>query len=120
MAHLLAAVPILPVDDLDRALAYYQDCLGFDLAWTWGDPPTTASVCRDDVEINLSRRGPNGPRGVTAVYIRVDDVDDYYAECHKHGATITSPLTDQPYGMRDFAVTDPSGNKLDFGEAIVE
>jgi uncharacterized glyoxalase superfamily protein PhnB len=119
MPYLLTAVPILAVDELDEALAYYQDRLGFDLSWTWGDPPSVASLTRDDVEINLARRGANG-RGASAVYIRLTDVDAYYDECRRNRATIARPPADQPHGMRDFSVTDPSGNRLDFGEAIVE
>jgi uncharacterized glyoxalase superfamily protein PhnB len=31
-----SVAPILAVDDLHRALAFYRDLLGFDLAWCWG------------------------------------------------------------------------------------
>lgn len=47
-----AAVPVLSVEDLAAALEYYQRVLGFQLAWSWGEPPHLASVCRDRVEVN--------------------------------------------------------------------
>lgn len=120
MAYLLNAVPVLTVDDLDEAIAYYQDRLGFDLAWTWGEPPAVAAVVRDDVELNLARRGANGSRGASSVYLRLTDVDEFYSECQRRGATPLGPPVDQPYGMREFSLTDVSGNKLSFGEAVVE
>lgn len=120
MAYLLTAVPVLAVDDLDESIRYYEDRLGFELTWSWGDPPAVASVTRDEVELNLARRGDNGSRGASSVYVRLTEVDEYYEECRRNRAVIVRPPADQPYGMRDFAVADPSGNKLEFGEAIVE
>lgn len=120
MAYLLTAVPVLAVDDLDESIRYYRDRLGFELAWIWGDPPAVACVTRDDVELNLARRGDNGSRGACRVYVRLTDVDEYFEECRRNRVILIRPPTDQPHGMRDFAVTDPSGNQLEFGEAIVE
>jgi len=33
-------------------------------------------------------------------------------------AEIVSELADRPFGMRDFRVMDPSGNRIAFGEAV--
>ncbi len=120
MSYLLNAVPVLAVDDLDQAIAFYQHRLGFDLVWTWGEPATVAAVVRDDVEVNLARRGVNGSRGASSVYLRLTDVDEFYAECERRGASPAGPPEDQPYGMREFSLIDSSGNKLSFGEAVVE
>ena len=48
--------PILAVDDLHQALAFYRDLLGFNLAWCWGEPPELAGICRDAVELTLMDR----------------------------------------------------------------
>jgi uncharacterized glyoxalase superfamily protein PhnB len=48
-------------------------------------------------------------------YIGLRGVDAYFAELQDRNVTI-GELADRPYGMRDFAVTDPSGNHLVFGE----
>jgi len=77
-------------------------------------------VTRDDVELNLAPRGDNGARGASRVAIRLTEVDEYHEECRRNGATILRSPVDQAYGMREFSVADPSGNRLDFGEAIVE
>lgn len=46
--------PILSVDDLAKSIDFYRHALGFDLAWSWGEPPDIAAVCRDGVEITLA------------------------------------------------------------------
>ncbi|MFQ5658539.1 MAG: glyoxalase superfamily protein [Candidatus Methylomirabilales bacterium] len=112
------AVPVLSVENVTEAVAYYRNVLGFAAGWTWGNPPTMANVCRDRVEINLATRGTAGPQGASCVYFHVKGIDDYFAECVRRGARILSEIADQEYGMRDFDVVDPDGNTLCFGESI--
>ena len=111
-----SVAPLLSVDDLKSALDYYQRVLGFQIAWTWGEPAYLASVCRDRVELNLGERGKAGPPGASRVYIRLQGIDAYFERVSKAGAEIATPIADRPYGMRDFGVREPSGNQLDFGQ----
>lgn len=115
-----AAVPILSVDSLTSALDYYQQVLGFKVAWTWGDPPHLASVCRDRVEINLRQRDNAGAAGPSKVYFQMSGVDEYYQQVTQAGATVAVSLGDRPYGMRDFRLQDQVGNELSFGEPTVD
>jgi len=112
-----STVPVLSVDHLEKALRYYESVLGFQVAWTWGDPPHLAGVCRDRVELNLGERGKAGPTAASQVYFRMRGVDAYFEQISKAGAETRTPPGDRPYGMRDFSIRDPSGNVLDFGEA---
>jgi len=112
------AVPILPVSDLAEALDYYQRVLGFKVEWQWGAPPYLASVCRDQVEVNLSLSSQPTP-AASKVYFQVASVDAYYSTVTQAGAKVAVPLGDRPYGMRDFRIVDPSGNELSFGETRV-
>lgn len=50
-----------------------------------------------------------------SVYVVVDDPDAHHDRASKAGAEITMPLTDQDYGSRDYAATDPDGNTWFFG-----
>ena len=110
-------VPILAVEHFLDALGYYELVLGCRVAWTWGEPPHLASVCRDRVELNLAQSsGP--PCAISKVYFQMAGVDIYYGNLVAAGARIAVPLADRPYGMRDFRIVDPSGNELSFGEAI--
>ncbi len=117
---LAAAVPIVSVEDLASALSYYQRVLGFDVGWSWGDPPHLASVCRDRVEVNLAQRDGSQESQPSRVYFQMSGVDEYYRLATEAGATIEVPLGDRPYGMRDFRLRDLAGNELSFGEAAVD
>lgn len=111
-----SVTPILAVRDFDEALAYYRDTLGFSVSWTWGDPPNIGAVARGAVEIQLVLAGSGGPPGPSCLYCQVSGVDAVYGEFRERGATILGEPADRPYGMRDFKLTDPSGNRIDFGQ----
>ena len=51
-------------------------------------------------------------------YIRIKGVDAYYAGLQQRAADIGN-IGDRDYGMRDFEVIDPDGNRLAFGEPLV-
>lgn len=112
--------PILSVNDLAESMDFYRDSLGFELAWSWGDPPDIAAVCRDGVEITLTRRPGAKPAGAAHIYLGVSRVDDYHASLVEAGVPIVVPIGDRPYGMRDFRIADPSGNELSIGQAIAD
>jgi len=118
-AVLEAAVPILSVTNLSESLDYYGRVLGFQVGWRSGDPPHLASVCRNRVELNLSKSSSEVKWHVSTVYFQVSGVDAYYNRVTTAGAKVAVPLADRPYGMRDFRIVDPSGNELSFGEATI-
>lgn len=106
--------PVFHVSDVATALAFYCDGLGFNVAWKWGQPATHANVCRGRVSISLaldSRKAGTGD-----AYIEVGGIDGYHDELATRGVPL-GDLADRPYGMRDFAVIDPSGNRVVFGQA---
>jgi uncharacterized glyoxalase superfamily protein PhnB len=111
--------PIFGVRDLSQALAFYQGTLGFELAWSWGEPPAVAAVCRDRVEITLTERPGPQPGCPARAYLRVSGIDAYHARLERAGVTIMVPIGDRHYGLRDFRVVDPFGNELDIGQVIV-
>ena len=51
-------------------------------------------------------------KGDLAVFIQVDDLDKTFESLRAAGAEILQEPIDQPYGVRDAAVRDPSGNHL--------
>lgn len=110
--------PILTVNDLAESIGFFRDALGFDLAWSWGEPPDIAAMCRDNVEITLTQRTGAKPSGTAHVYLGVSGIDEYYAALVDAGASVVVPIGDRPYGMRDFRIADPSGNELSIGQAI--
>src|SRR4051794_11926876 len=105
MARLTSVSPVLLVTDLDRAVAFWRDGLGFE-CHVYGDPPNFASASRDEATVLLSlardvgRIVPNWEivDGVWNVYIRVDDVDTVYAEVQGRGTPLDYTICDQPWG----------------------
>jgi uncharacterized glyoxalase superfamily protein PhnB len=107
--------PIFQVADMERAIAFYRDVLGFDVGWSVGEPARLASLCRDGLEIVLELSAQPVP---SHVYIAMDGVDDYFAGITSVGAREVVPLADREYGMRDGRVADPDGNQLGLGEPL--
>ncbi len=110
-------VPVLATRNLDAALSFYCELLGFQLGWKWGDPPDIASVCYDQVEFNLAVRQEESLQTST-VYIVVEKIDLLYQTWMSAGLEVTTPIADQEYGMRDFEFEDLDGNRICVGEAI--
>ena len=108
--------PVLEVADLDAARAYYRDALGFRVTWTFGDPPVRCGVARDGHELQLA--AADGTPASSVVLFHVDGVDELYERCRAGGATIETEIGDRPFGLCDFRVLDPSGNKLIFGAPL--
>jgi uncharacterized glyoxalase superfamily protein PhnB len=48
--------------------------------------------------------------GLNGVHFRTDDLDATFEKVRASGADIVQEPTDQPWGPRDCAVRDPSGN----------
>lgn len=125
MAKLTGISPVLLVADLDRSVAYFRDRLGFECK-VFGEPPNFATANRDEDSILLALAEspkPIDPNWLIVekmwdVYIRVDDVDAFYAEVQERGAGIDYELYDAPHGFREFGVQDPDGHDIAFGQPL--
>lgn len=113
--NLRSVAPILQVADLPRAIDFYTKTLGFELGWTGGTPPFIASVCRDNVELNLRVESQPTP---ARVYIQVSGVDTYAQRIGAAGVAMIHPLENRDYGMRDCTFADPDGNSIAIGEPL--
>ena len=112
---LRAVTPILQVADLPRAIDFYTKTLEFELGWTGGSPPFIASVCRDNVSLNLRLESSPTP---ARVYIEVDGVDAYSQRITRAGVPMIHPLEDRDYGMLDCTFADPDGNSIAIGQPL--
>src|SRR5579872_769449 len=120
-AHLTGIAPQFLVDDLERAIAYYCDKLGFRLEFVYQS--FYASVTRDGCAIHLK----HGPRLVgdkehreqnehLDAYISVSGIRGLFSELEKSGAQVIKPLEERPWRCLDFYVKDPDGYILCFSE----
>jgi uncharacterized glyoxalase superfamily protein PhnB len=105
--------PVFQVSDLNSALKYYKEALGFKEDFQFG---SYAGVSHGDACVHLrAHQIHQRPNGGGAAFVFCDEVDDYCQEIKKNGAMVKMEPADQPYGMRDFIVLDPDGTRLTFG-----
>jgi len=120
-ARLTGIAPQLLVDDLDTAIAYYRDKLGFGVDFCYDS--FYAGVSRDGFAIHLkcapktlSDRAHRKQNEHLDAHISVSRVATLHAELRSRGALITKALEARPWSCIDFYVEDPDGYILCFSE----
>lgn len=109
------AVPEIPVSDLERAAAYYQNQLGFDLDWDGADGGI-AGVSRGSCRLFLTDREFRQHYGNAApvmIWLNLNsrqEVDDLHDTWSRSGARIASPPGPKPWKLHEFTVADLDGN----------
>jgi uncharacterized glyoxalase superfamily protein PhnB len=116
----------IQVHDPDLALTFYRDGLGLELRndvargnfrWITVGAPSQPGVgivitnylagSPDDNDIIASLIAKGALNGL---HFQTDDLDGAFEKVRSAGAEIVQEPADQPWGTRDFAVRDPSGN----------
>lgn len=122
------------VNDVDEALAFYRDTLGLEVrndvasgGFRW---VTLGSTAQPGVEIVLSE--PHAGRSqadgdamqqlltkgaLPMLVFRSDDLDAVFEAARAAGAEVLQEPADQPWGPRDCALRDPSGNTVRISQA---
>lgn len=108
----------IAVDDLPAAIDFYTRKLGFELGFTWGEPPSMAGVRLGSTQIFLESGTPN-PGGCNLYFI-VDDADALFAFQRAQGVEVLAEPEDRPFGIRDYWVRDLNGYALAFGHPIYD
>ena len=123
----------IPVHDPEAALGFYRDALDLEVrndvesdGFRW----VTLGAPGQDVDIVLSE--PHGGRSQTegdtlltlvtqgslqAAIFRSDDLDATFEKVRASGAEVLQEPASQPWGARDCAVRDPSGNLVRIAQA---
>jgi catechol 2,3-dioxygenase-like lactoylglutathione lyase family enzyme len=108
MASEVRASPVLPVTDLDRALAHYAT-LGFR---TSRHDDTYGFAAWAGLELHLA---VDPDRSGVEVFLHVPDADAVAAAWAGDG---TTPPTDRPWHVREGSHVDTDGNLLRFGSPL--
>jgi len=121
---LTAAEPNLFVADFERACAFFTGQLGFEIVFTYGEPPFYGQVKRGAAVLNL--RLIRRPVFVDDIREREEllaasltvgsaaEIRTLFAEFQAAGVDFFRPLKQEPWGARTFIVRDPDGNLLLF------
>lgn len=125
----------IAVLDHDLALAFYRDVLGLEvrndvrfegMRWLSVGPPNQPDVTIV-LEPPLADPGASDAdkqamaellaKGLLrGVIFQTDDVDKTFEHIRAAGGEVLQEPIDQPYGVRDCAFRDPSGNMLRFNQ----
>lgn len=110
--------PTIPVAEMERALRFYRDILGFIVSFTNGDPVSFAVINQGGTQLHLSVQPHQA--GSSHVHIPVDDLDALYERLMQAGATVRQAPTLQEWGLRDIVIADPDGNTFEIAEPVPE
>jgi uncharacterized glyoxalase superfamily protein PhnB len=115
-----SAIPKLPFIDKQQTVDYYVNQLGFKLRSDYGD---YLMMDLEGVELHFFSYPTLQPtKSDFMIYFRVIGIEAMYQSYEKKGIAIhpNGKLEDKPWGQKEFALLDPSGTLLTFGQAIVK
>lgn len=122
------------VHDQDKALAFYRDVVGLEVhsdvpfeGFRWislGSPdqpgveivldhPSMGRAADADALLELMAKG-----SLSGVIFTTEDCNATFERLSAAGAEVVQEPIDQPYGVRDCAFRDPSGNQLRFSQVL--
>jgi catechol 2,3-dioxygenase-like lactoylglutathione lyase family enzyme len=123
----------IPVQDPDEALGFYRDALGLEVrldvaseGFRW----VTVGAPEQNLDVVLFQ--PHGGRSqaegdallalvtqgsIQAAIFRADDLDATFEKVRASGAEVLQEPATQPWGARDCAFRDPSGNLVRIAQA---
>ena len=104
-------IPDIKSKDLDASRQFYVDVLGLEVAMDMGFIVTLVSPSNPTAQVSLMR--DDGSSSILPqISIEVGDVDDVHSRAVSRGLHIVYPLTNEPWGVRRFFVTDPNGTVI--------
>ena len=133
MTSISVSTMFIPVNDPEDSLAFYRDALGLEVrndvasdGFRW----VTVGAPGQDVDIVLFQ--PHGglsqaegdallalvtQGSLQAAIFRTDDLDATFEKARASGAEVLQEPAVMPWGVRDCAVRDPSGNMVRIAQA---
>ena len=110
------SVPVLSVTDFPRAIDFYTNILGFEQIFEIGN---YSGLALGQATIHVNGELDEWSALPTSARINVRGLDTYHKKVSSL-ANIKSdePLQDMPFGVRQFSILDPDGNRITFCQAI--
>jgi catechol 2,3-dioxygenase-like lactoylglutathione lyase family enzyme len=124
VGNCIRITPFIHVPDIDAALAFFNDMLGFKTYFRAG---AYAYVQRETAAVRLLQNdceadgAPPGNRRF-AYYIDVNDIEALYTDLKPKldalpAGDVHGPA-DKEYGQRELCIVAPDGNLIVFGQSI--
>ncbi|MCX6956572.1 MAG: VOC family protein [Verrucomicrobia bacterium] len=110
-------IPMLPVASMPVSVKFYCGMLGFEIETRrdeWGWAMLRFGECRLMVDQSINGHAI-GPRA-SVLYLYPDDVVAYHRQVRQNGLMVPE-LSVTFYGLTEFRLDDPDGNRLWIGQA---
>lgn len=108
-------IPMLPVKNMPASVEFYQK-LGFSIERKqddWGWAMLVFDECRLMLDQSINSH-PGAPR-MSVLYLYPDDIVEYHRQARTNGLAVPD-LETTFYGMSEFRIDDPDGNRLWIGQ----
>ena len=110
-----AAVPEIPVSDINKGAEYYEKNLGFKIDWG-GEDGGIAGISKGHCRMFLTNpafREPYGKVGPVLIWLNLnskEEVNELYEQWKGTQARIVSEPEEKPWKLLEFTATDLDGN----------
>lgn len=112
----LGLVPMLQTHDMQKTKDWYTSVLGFEV--TGESDEGWCQLTRDGANLMFMNNDHLGAPAATATqYVYVDDVMALWAAIRDRCSAEWGP-EEMPYGIMEFAIRDPNGYLLSFGQRL--
>jgi catechol 2,3-dioxygenase-like lactoylglutathione lyase family enzyme len=135
-AHVIAATPEVTdveaqlfVADIRASCAFFTSKLGFEVVFTYGEPPFYGQVKRDNARLNLRMvcepvfagdiREREQLLAASLTLGSAAELRQLFVQYQSAGVDFQQTLKQEPWGARTFIVRDPDGNLLLFAGPAV-
>lgn len=124
----MSVQPFIRCSKLSASLPFYSKVLDFNILQAPDPDPQSfmsmyALLEREGDRMHLSQHAGDGVFG-NVIYIQVENIDAIYNTfignglIEKDKGGITMQPVEQTWGMKEFSVADPDGNRITFGHRI--
>jgi lactoylglutathione lyase len=109
------AFPIFHTADLERAVAFYRDRLGFEERYRFEN---YATIGLGELSLGLTEVAELERPGRASLWLYCDDVDAEIEALREAGVEIVREPEDMEWGERMAAVRDQDGNEIYLGQRL--
>jgi uncharacterized glyoxalase superfamily protein PhnB len=109
-------IPMLPTGNMSASLEFYCKKLGFTVESQnaqWGWAMLRFDECRLMLDRSINQH-PGSPRD-SIIYLYPDDIVAYHQQVKENGLDVPD-LSETFYGLTEFRIDDPDGNRLWIGQ----
>jgi uncharacterized glyoxalase superfamily protein PhnB len=110
-------IPMLPVKSMPASVSFYCGMLGFEVEKRmdeWGWAMLRFDDCRLMVDQSINAHPTKARESI--IYLYPDDVVEYHKQVRENGVAVPE-LTVTFYGLTEFRINDPDGNRLWIGQS---